>query len=722
MRKTILLLITIHLSLFSFAGEGMWIPLLLEKYNIEDMQKEGFRLEAEDIYSINQASMKDAVMVFGGGCTAELISDEGLIITNHHCGYSQIQKHSTVENDYLTDGFWAMSKEEELVNPDLTVTFLKYMEDVTDSALNGVEKDMSMKEREKVIEQNIEKIQEEATEGTHYKAEVKPFFQGNQYFLFVNEVYKDVRLVGAPPSAIGKFGGNTDNWMWPRHTGDFSLFRIYANENNEPAEYSEDNQPYEPKTHFPVSLEGIEEDDFTMVFGYPGGTDQYVPSDHLEMLKNKVYPRLIKMRSRKLNIMDGYMEDDPGVRIQYSAKRAGVSNSWKRWKGEIRGLDKLNAIEEKKKYEKQFQSWAEADLEREKIYGDLLSKYDSIYDKLGDIRLARDLLLEVIYRNGTEAGNAASRFKTLVDLYDKEESPDPEKADSLITEIREGTKDHFGDYHQPIDRELTEKVLQYYENQVPEKYLPDIYSKIEEEYNGNIAEYTEALFQETLFTNQDSTLALLNNFSSEKAEKIQNDPAWELYYSFRDTYGDPIYSEYEELTRKNDSINRLYMKGQMAFEDEKVFYPDANFTLRVGYGEVRGYHPRDAVFYEYQTTLEGIMEKDDPDVYDYRVPEKLKTLYREKDYGRYEENGTVPVCFIATNHTTGGNSGSPVVNSEGHLIGVNFDRAWEGVMSDLVYNPDQCRNISLDIRYAMFIIDKFAGAGYLLDEMTIIEE
>ncbi|MGM0377270.1 MAG: S46 family peptidase [Bacteroidota bacterium] len=722
MKKTILLLITLHLSLFSYAGEGMWIPLLLEKYNIEDMQEEGFQLEAEDIYNINQASMKDAVMIFGGGCTAELISDEGLIITNHHCGYSQIQKHSTVENDYLTDGFWAMSREEELVNPDLTVTFLKYMEDVTDSVLAGVEKDMSMKEREKAIDQNIEKIKEEATEGTHYSAKVKPFFHGNQYFLFVNETYKDVRLVGAPPSAIGKFGGNTDNWMWPRHTGDFSIFRIYADENNEPAEYSEDNQPYEPGAHFPVSLEGIEEDDFTMVFGYPGGTNQYAPSDHLEMLKNKVYPRLIKMRTRKLDIMDSYMEGDPAVRIQYSAKRAGVSNSWKRWQGEIRGLEDLNAIEKKKKYEKQFQNWAEADPERENRYGNLLSEYDSTYDTLGDVRLARDLLLEVIHRNGTEAGNAAALFKPLIDLYEKEEEPDSEKVDSLITEIREETKDFFGDYYRPIDRELTEKVLQYYKKQVSEKYLPEIYSTIAEEYNGDIAEYTESLFRETAFASEDSALAFLNNFSAETVEKITSDPAWKLYYSFRDTYGDPVYSEYEELTRKTDSINRLYMKAQMAFEDEKVFYPDANFTLRVGYGKVKGYHPRDAVFYEYQTTLEGIMEKDDPDVYDYRVPEKLKTLYQEKDYGRYEQDGSVPVCFIATNHTTGGNSGSPVVNAEGHLIGVNFDRAWEGVMSDLMYNPEQCRNISLDIRYAMFIIDKFAGAGYLLDEMTIIEE
>ncbi|MFO8001016.1 MAG: S46 family peptidase [Marinilabilia sp.] len=721
MKKPILLLISLHLSLISYAGEGMWIPLLLDKYNIDEMQEEGFKLDAEDIYSINRASMKDAVMIFGGGCTAELISDEGLIITNHHCGYSQIQSHSSVENDYLTDGFWAMSQEEELVNPDLEVTFLKYMEDVTEKVLTGVDDTMTVKKRDKVIDKNIEKIKDKATEDTDYTAEVKPFFHGNQYFLFVNETYKDVRLVGAPPSSIGKFGGDTDNWMWPRHTGDFSLFRIYADENNEPAEYSEDNQPFKPKKHFPVSLEGIEENDFTMVFGYPGSTSQYAPSFHLEMLTEKVYPRLIDIRTKKLNIMDRYMEEDAGVRIQYSAKKAGVSNAWKRWRGEIRGLDILNAVEKKKTYEEEFMEWVENDPQREKHYGDIINEYEKVYDELGEVRLARDLLLEVISRNGTGAGKVAAMFKPLKELFEQKEEPDSNKVDSLIVKIEKEVKDFFKDYHQPIDRELTGEVLHFYKKHVPGKYHPEIYSEIDEDYNEDISDYSDHLFSETSFSEEKEALGILEDFSEKSLKKITEDPAWELYQSFYSTYGDPVYSEYKALSQKNDSLNRIYMKGQMAYEDDKVFYPDANFTLRVGYGKVKGYHPRDAVYYEHQTTIEGIMEKDDPDIYDYRVPEKLKELYDEKDYGRYEENGTLPVCFIATNHTTGGNSGSPVVNDKGHLIGVNFDRAWEGVMSDLMYNPEQCRNISLDIRYALFIIDKFAGAGYLLDEMTLVE-
>ncbi|WP_462318819.1 S46 family peptidase [Marinilabilia sp.] len=721
MKKLLLVLISLHLAFASFAKEGMWIPLLLEKYNIEEMQEMGFRLTAEDIYSINQASMKDAVMIFGGGCTGELISDQGLIITNHHCGYSAIQSHSTVENDYLTNGFWAMSKEEELPNPGLSVTFLKYMEDVTDSVLVGIEESMTMKEREKVIDENISKIKERATKDNHYTATVKPFFHGNQYFLFVNEVYKDVRLVGAPPSAIGKFGGDTDNWMWPRHTGDFSVFRIYADENNEPAEFSEDNKPFKPKKHFPVSLKGIEEGDFTMVFGYPGSTDQYVPSYHLKMLTEKVYPELIDMRTHKLNIMDKYMEQDRGVRIKYAAKNARVSNSWKRWRGEIRGLDILNAQKKKKAYQEKFMQWVNKNSDRKADYGQLLNEYEDLYQDFGDAKLARDMLLEVIYRNGVEVAEVASMFRPLIRLFEKEEDPEEEKISQVKEEVEKEIKGFFKDYYQPIDKEITADILALYSNSVNSEFLPEIYSRINEKFDNDFQSYTDKLFRKTLFADEGSALALLEGFSERSIKKVRKDPAWQLHETFMDTYRDQLYPLYNSLRQKKDSLNRIYMKAQMEFESDKVFYPDANFTLRVGYGKVKGYEARDAVEYEYHTTIEGIMEKDNPDIYDYRVPEKLKELYREKDYGRYEVNGTVPVCFLATNHTTGGNSGSPVVNAEGHLIGVNFDRAWEGVMSDLMFNPDQCRNISLDIRYALFIIDKFAGARYLLDEMTIIE-
>lgn len=721
MKKLLLVLISFQVAFASFAKEGMWIPLLLEKYNIEEMQEMGFRLTAEDIYSINQASMKDAVMIFGGGCTGELISDQGLIITNHHCGYSAIQSHSTVENDYLTNGFWAMSKEEELPNPELSVTFLKYMEDVTDSVLVGVKESMTMDEREKAIDENISKIKEQATRDNHYTATVKPFFQGNQYFLFVNKVYKDVRLVGAPPSAIGKFGGDTDNWMWPRHTGDFSVFRIYAGENNQPAEYSEDNQPFKPEKHFPVSLKGMEESDFTMVFGYPGSTDQYVPSYHLKMLTEKVYPKLIEMRTHKLDIMDKYMKKDRRVRIKYAAKNARVSNSWKRWRGEIRGLNILNAQKKKKEYQEEFMNWVNENADRKADYGQILNEYEDLYRKFGDVKLARDLLLEVVYRNGVEVAEVASMFRPLLSLYEKEEEPDEGKVNKVREEIQKDIKAFFKDYYQPIDKEVTADILSLYAQSVNPEYLPEIYTVIDRKFSNDFRAYTNKLFRKTLFADETSALALLKGFSERSIKKVRKDPAWELYEAFTDTYRDQLYPLYNSLRQKNDSLNRIYMKAQMQYEPDKIFYPDANFTLRVGYGKVKGYEARDAVKYQYQTTIEGIMEKDNPDIYDYRVPEKLKELYREKDYGRYAVDGTVPVCFVATNHTTGGNSGSPVVNAEGHLIGVNFDRAWEGVMSDLMFNPEQCRNISLDIRYALFIIDKFAGAGYLLDEMTIIE-
>jgi hypothetical protein len=721
MKKLLLVIISLHLAFASFAKEGMWIPLLLEKYNIEEMQEMGFKLTAEDIYSINQASMKDAVMIFNGGCTAELISDQGLIITNHHCGYSAIQSHSTVKNDYLTDGFWAMSKEEELANPDMTVTFLKYMEDVTDSVLTGVKDTMTMKEREKIIAGNIKKIKDGVTKDTHYTATVKPFFQGNQYFLFVKEVFKDVRLVGAPPSAIGKFGGDTDNWMWPRHTGDFSVFRIYAGENNKPAQYSADNKPYKPAKHFPVSLKGVDEGDFTMVFGYPGSTDQYVPSYHLQMLTEKVYPALIEIRTHKLNIMDRYMEQDRGVRIKYAAKNARISNSWKRWRGEIRGLDILDAQQKKRNYQSDFEEWVAEDTDREARFGSLLNEYEELYATLGDVRLGRDMLLEVMFRNGIEVANVASMFRRLVTVYEKEEKPKSEDIEKIKANLKKDLADFFKDYHQPIDKEIAADILSLYKETVNDEYLPAVYEDIARKHNGDFNAYADRLFKKTTFADEASALDFLEDFSARSIKKLKKDPAWILYENFMDVYGDQLYPLYKSLNQKNDSLSQLYMKAQMKFESDKDFYPDAIFTLRVGYGKVKGYEARDAVQYLYQTTLEGIMEKDNPEIYDYRVPERLKELYRTKDYGRYEENGTVPVCFIATNHTTGGNSGSPVVNAEGHLIGVNFDRAWEGVMSDLMFNPEQCRNISIDIRYALFIIDQFAGAGYLLDEMTIVE-
>ncbi len=718
-RKFISFLLILTLTQITLAREGMWIPMLLEKYNIKEMQSMGFKLTAEDIYSINQASMKDAVMIFGGGCTGELISDRGLLLTNHHCGYSVIQSHSSVQNDYLTNGFWAMSAAEELPNPSLRVTFLKWMEDVTDKVLEGVDQNMTVKERQSIIAGNISEIRKKAVEDTHYSAIIEPFFYGNQYFLFVNEVFTDVRLVGAPPSAIGKFGGDTDNWMWPRHTGDFAVFRIYANSENKPASYSPDNVPYKPKAFFPISLNGVQEGDFTMVFGYPGSTAQYVTSHHIDMLANLVYPKLVDLRTSKLEVMNRYMESDAAIRIQYAAKNASLSNSWKRWIGEIKGLEKLDVIGKKQQYESAFNQWANGTAELKEQYGSLLKQYGEVYADYATYRLVRDYIMEFIGRVGLESVRLAGSFERLL-VMSQRENPDMDAIGKEKARLQQEIETHFKNYNLQVDKEISFISLEHLKNDLPAKFLPDVFKTIETSYKGRVSDYVSDYFQKSLFINETATVNFLNNIDSKAANRFNSDPAYILFNSLRNAYYDLINPKFVELQHQIDSLNHIFMAAMMEFEPNRVFYPDANSTLRVSYGNVKGYEARDGIYYRHFTTIEGIMQKDNPDIYDYRVPDKLKELYNNKDYGRYAVDGAVPVCFIADNHTTGGNSGSPVLNSRGELIGINFDRAWEGVTSDLMFNPEQSRNISLDIRYVLFIIDKFAGAGYLLDEMKLM--
>lgn len=718
-RKFISFLLILALSQITLAREGMWIPMLLEKYNIKEMQSMGFKLTAEDIYSINQASMKDAVMIFGGGCTGELISDKGLLLTNHHCGYSVIQSHSSVQNDYLTNGFWAMSAEEELPNSNLRVTFLKWMEDVTDEVLEGVDQNMTVKERQSIVASNISEIRKKAVEGTHYSAIVEPFFHGNQYFLFVNEVFSDVRLVGAPPSAIGKFGGDTDNWMWPRHTGDFAVFRIYANSENKPASYSPDNVPYKPKAFFPISLNGVQEGDFTMVFGYPGSTAQYVTSHHIDMLANLVYPKLVDLRTSKLEVMNRYMESDVAIRIQYAAKNASLSNSWKRWIGEIKGLEKLDVIGKKQQYESAFNQWANGTAELKEQYGSLLNQYGEVYADYAAYRLVRDYIMEFIGRVGLESVRLAGSFERLL-VMSQRENPDIDAISKEKARLQQEIEIHFKNYNLQVDKEISFISLEHLKNDLPAKFLPDVFKSIETSYKGRVSDFVSDYFQKSLFINETATVNFLNNIDSKAANRFTSDPAYILFNSLRNAYYDLINPKFVDLQYQIDSLNHIFMAAMMEFEPDRVFYPDANSTLRVSYGNVKGYEARDGIYYRHFTTIEGIMQKDNPDIYDYRVPNKLKELHNSKDYGRYAVNGTVPVCFIADNHTTGGNSGSPVLNSRGELIGINFDRAWEGVTSDLMFNTEQSRNISLDIRYVLFIIDKFAGASYLLDEMKLM--
>jgi len=716
---TIWLFITIFLTPALIADEGMWIPLLIEKYNIKLMQEKGFKLQADDIYSVNKACMKDAIVSFGGGCTGELISSNGLLITNHHCGYGLIQKHSSLQHDYLTDGFWAMSLAEELPNPGLNVTFLKRMEDVTEKVLEGVNPHMDDSERDKLVNSHIDEIRKEATSGNSYSAVVRPFFMGNQYFLFVNETFRDIRLVGAPPSAIGKFGGDTDNWIWPRHTGDFSLFRIYAGKDNKPAEFSKENIPFRPAYYFPISLKGVEEGDFTMVFGYPGSTSEYVSSYHIDMVKNFLNPKLIGIRTRKIEIMETGMNSDPLIRIQYSAKIAGISNSWKRWMGENLGLEKMKTIEKKIEFENKITTWINSDQFNQMRYGAILPRLKELYEELKQYNLANSYTNEVFFRNGIEAVSLAKNLEPLVDLILN--NGDDGQIEAYKINLIETGNNFFKNYNRETDKKLFVSLMTMYGANLESKWQAPEYIKLMKAYEGNFIKAANKLYKVSVFTDRDRFAEYVAGLDKSSLPGLKKDPFYLLAANVTEFIALNVEPHLNRINEEIQNLNRNYMAAQMEFDAERVFYPDANSTLRVTYGTVKGYISRDAVFFTYYTTLKGIIEKDNPEIYDYDVPDKLRELYRTRDFGPYTQNGEVPVCFIANNHTTGGNSGSPVINADGQLIGVNFDRAWEGVASDLAFNPEQSRNISLDIRYALFIIDKFAGAGYLLNEMTIIE-
>ncbi|MDE5418909.1 S46 family peptidase [Labilibaculum sp. DW002] len=706
------------------ADEGMWIPMLLKKYNIEDMQKAGFKLTAEDIYDVNQACLKDAVVGLGREgrpfrhfCTGELISDQGLMVTNHHCGYGAIQNHSTLENDYLKDGFWAMNKGEELVNEGITASFLIRMADVTAEVLKGVNDDTKEEDRSKIIGENIKKIEAETEKNSEYRASVKAYFAGNQYFLSVYEIFKDVRLVGAPPSAIGKFGGDTDNWMWPRHTGDFSMFRIYANKDNKPASYSKDNVPLQAKSSFKISLKGINEGDFTMVFGYPGTTTEYLTSYALEMMTQVDNPHKIKLRTKKLDLMRADMDASPMVRIQYSAKYAGVANSWKRWQGEIKGLKRLDAITKKKDLEENFVTWANTNEELKKKYAGIVDEMGSLYKELAPLSLARDYALEAGFR-GSETVGLAAKFKGLSRLTKK----DADKLKDAVEALKKQSDKFFKNYNMPTDKKLLAATLKMYSDNLEDKYLPKEIINIRTKYKGNFDAYAEKALSKSIFADEAKLNSFLASYKTSMAKKLTKDPIFALASSISFHYESEIAPGYGKISRKTTKLQRTYMAGLMEMQKDKTFYPDANSTFRVHYGKVAGYKARNAVTYDHYTTLEGIIEKDNPEIFDYDVPQKLRDLYHANDFGQYaNDKGEMPVCFAATNHTTGGNSGSPVLNANGELIGLNFDRAWEGVMSDLMYDAEICRNVSLDIRYVLFIVDKFAGAGYLLDEMNIVK-
>ena len=680
------------------ADEGMWLPSLISQ-RIGDMQAKGFTLTAEDIYSINQACLKDAVVHFGGGCTGELISPEGLLITNHHCGYGQIQRHSSVEHDYLRDGFWAMTRAEELPNPGLSVSFLEYMEDVTDKVLKGYKDGMSEEEREALVEKNSARLVEEAVaEGKGLRASVEPLFYGNKYYMFVFRRYTDVRLVGAPPSSIGKFGGDTDNWMWPRHTGDFSIFRVYADKDNNPADYSEDNVPYKPKKYFHIAAGGVKEGDFTFVYGFPGSTREYIMSEGVRYVSDVTNPAKIALRTMRLDVQKKYMDADQAVRIQYSSKNAGVSNAWKKWQGEMKGIVRLGTVARKQAFEARFMEWAEGT-----EYEGIIPALDSLYKALEPYNYALDYY------------NESARTIELVQFASRAVKAAEGGSDSALKAV-EAT--FYKDYFLPIDKESFVAVMNAYKDNVPVDFRPPYFDSTLAVYGGSIEKWADDLFSASVFADR----AALEAMDCAAVAALQDDPAVVFGREFTSWIGENIRPVVSRLNSEINLLNRDYVRGQMEFQPEKTFYPDANSTLRVAYGHIKGYSPSDGVYYMPFSTIEGIMEKDNPDIFDYNIPQRFRDIVASGDYGRWGHDGKVPVCFIATNHTSGGNSGSPVIDSKGRLIGINFDRVWEGTMSDIEFDPDFCRNISLDIRYVLFVIDMIGNADHLIDEMTIETE
>ena len=708
------------LSLQSFnlkADEGMWLPMLLQTVNGDALYTKGLKIPIDSIYSVNKTSLKDAIVLFGGGCTGEIISNKGLLLTNHHCGYSQIQSHSTIEHDYLTNGFWAKNMSEELPCPGLTATFIIRIDDVTDDIINQVN-GLKEDDRNKKVKEISEQLIKKAIEGTHYSADIKPFYYGNKYFMIVTETFKDVRMVGAPPSSIGKFGADADNWMWPRHTGDFSIFRIYADKNNQPAEYSKDNVAYTPRNSFPISIKGVKENDFTMVYGFPGRTQEYIPKEAVRTIFENTDPNRIKLRDIRLKIMGEAMRNNDTIRLQYASKYANVENAYKKWQGEVLGLKRLNAIEVKADFETKFVNWTKSVKDGQE-YVNALTQLNELHQKIRPYSAALDYYTEGI--KGIDLLNFAANFTKLEKLCEKE--PVDEKALSdAVDQLKKSSKGFFKNYNASIDKDIFERLIQEYRKGTPKDLAADL-SMIDKKFKGDYHKYTEYVFSKSHFSDLAKTEKFLSTFSAKKLKSLTNDPAYQLMKTCTAAYADKVSIPYKSLMNEIDLLQRTYMKGQMemASDEKRKIYPDANLTLRLTYGKVEGYEPRDGIVYKYYSTLTGVIEKYDSTNYDFNAPAKLLELYRKKDFGEYGSNGNITPCFLASNHTTGGNSGSPVLNAYGQLIGTNFDRVWEGTMSDIMFDPERCRNISLDIRYTLFIIDKFAGARWLVDEMNIVK-
>ncbi|UCG27982.1 MAG: S46 family peptidase [Bacteroidales bacterium] len=695
------------------ADEGMWLLPLLEKLNMGTMTTMGLKLSAEEIYSINQPSIKDAIVIFGGFCTGEIVSDQGLILTNHHCGYSSIQSHSTTEHNYLKNGFWAMTKAEELANPGLYVTFLVRIEDVSDRINSSLNDKMTEEERAEKIRQVASEIENQATEDTHYTARVQSFYGGNYFYLLVYERFNDVRLVGTPPESIGKYGGDTDNWMWPRHTGDFSVFRVYAGPDGKPSNYSEENIPLKPRHYLPVSIRGIDKGDFAMILGYPGGTTRYMTSFGIDELLNITHPNRIKIRGVKQDIIWEDMMKDEKVRIQYSSKFSRSSNYWKFSIGQSKGLKRLNIKQQKQDLEKKFLQYIQADRKRSKKYGEALNLIEASIKGRSEYVHATQYMNECL-RSGSEIISFASRAGRLEQALNE---GDEDRISRQAERLKRGAEGFFRDYNPPTDQKVVKAMMKLFAADVKKEHQPGIFTEIEENENGDYDSFVDRMFRESVFAGEEKFLEFLDNPS---LEVLENDPAYKAAIS--------INSKSSELDEKAGEFSenlaigrRLYMAGLMEMQKERIFYPDANFSMRLTYGKVGDYDPMDAVHYKHYTTLKGVMEKEDPENVEFIVEEKLKELYKAKDFGPYGKDGVMPVCFTTDNDITGGNSGSPVINGNGELIGLAFDGNWEAMSGDIAFETELQKCINVDIRYVLFIIDKLAGAGHLVEEMKVVE-
>lgn len=698
-----------------YADEGMWLLSLLKKLNEADMQKMGCKLTADQIYSVNTSSLKDAYVSLGGFCTAEMVSKDGLLITNHHCGLDAVQEHSSPENDYLTNGFWAKTREEELSNPGLFVKFLIRMEDVTDKVRSELSDTLNEAQLQAALPKIYAKITKAATDSTDFTADVKSMFAGNEYYLFVYQTFKDVRLVGAPPMKIGNFGGDTDNWMWPRHTGDFSMFRVYCSKDGKPAEYSKDNVPYSPKHFLPVSLAGVKKDDFTMILGYPGRTDRYLTSGGVDMAVDLTSPAIVKIRDKKLEIVEHDMKANDEVRIKYQSKHNQTSNYWKYFIGQTKQLKRMRVADQKREQEKKFTDWANADASRKVTYGNVAADLKSTYDEMRKIALARTYLNEAIIQ-GAEILLLAYTTQELGKTLENKDAKAEEIKEAAVP-LKKQAEEHFKNYNLPTDQKLLSALLKMYYDDIPKEQHAPIFKEIENKYKGDFDEFAEEVFEHSFFATKEQLTEFLDKPS---AKKLKKDLAYHTISSIMDYYTTNIRPQVRALDQQLARLNRAYIKGTRELYPDKKFSPDANSTMRLSYGSVKDYYPMDGVYYNYFTTIDGIMEKMDDNFDDYKVPEKLVELYNKKDFGRYAENGILKTDFLTTNDITGGNSGSGVMNANGELIGLAFDGNWEAMSGDIAYDPNYKRTIIVDIRYVLWVIEKIMGGVNTINEMKII--